>query len=260
MPSAKVDDARHVRDYQTICRRLMRLRGWRVEQVATVWGYPFFQVTRVGHRRWPTIFLSGGMHGEEPAGVEAVLQWLERPAACRWAVNWYVLPCINPYGWERNYRRNRQRYDINRQFRGRTDCVEANLVKRLLRGRRFALSFEMHEDVDSPGYYLYEHAGTHPTLADRILRAVAPVTPINRNSVIDGRRADGRGLITRPATWAALRQRPQWPMAYHVLRRHADHLIGSETPTRAPLARRIAAHHRALTVAVRYLTDRPPQS
>ncbi len=246
---------RRVREYATVSQRLARLRDWQVVAVGNVWGYPFFRVTRWRTKRWPTVFLSGGMHGEEPAGVEAVLQWLESPASRRWQVNWYVLPCINPYGWERNYRRNRQRYDINRQFRGRTDCVEAKLVKRLLRGREFALSFEFHEDVDATGFYLYEHSMHDPLFADRILAAVAQITPIHRGRVIDGRAADGRGLITRPATLAALRRRPQWPMAYHVMRHHAPHLIGSETAVRAPFANRVTAHRRSLEVALEMLTS-----
>ena len=108
----------------------------------------------------------------------------------------------------------------------------------------------------STGYYLYEASRDGAAFADRILREVGRVAPINRDHVIDGRRSDGNGLITRPATLAALRRRPQWPMAYHVFQNHADHLIGSETSQRVGLARRVRAHHRALEVALEMLTTK----
>ena len=63
------------------------------------------------------ILITAGVHGEEPGGVEGALRWLEGGEWAKWRVNWLVLPCINPYGWERNQRRNAQGRDINRQFR-----------------------------------------------------------------------------------------------------------------------------------------------
>src|SRR5579871_5165234 len=144
-----------VRDYSAIIHRLRALspREWQVRQVGEVWGYPFFQVERVVRKNAPTILLTGGIHGEEPGGVEGALRWLEGREWAKWNVNWYVLPCINPYGWERNQRRNRQNRDINRQFRNVRGTPEAKLITHLVKGRRFQFSFDLHEDVDSPGYY-----------------------------------------------------------------------------------------------------------
>jgi murein tripeptide amidase MpaA len=59
-------------------------------------------------------------------------------------VNWFVLPCTNPFGWERDRRSNAQRRDINRQFHRDTGTAEAELIKRLVRGRRFLFSMEFH--------------------------------------------------------------------------------------------------------------------
>src|SRR5258706_7446684 len=123
-----------VRDYGDVVRRLQNVTRdtWHVSRVGTVWGYPFFAVRRTVAKSAPTVMLSGGMHGEEPAGVEGVLRWLESGECVKWNLNWFVLPCINPYGWERNQRRNAQRRDINRQFRNSENCPEAKFVKRLV--------------------------------------------------------------------------------------------------------------------------------
>jgi murein peptide amidase A len=235
------------RDYGTIIDRLRALKGWRVTEVAAIWGYPWFQVERAGQS--PAVLLTGGMHGEEPAGVEAVLRWLERgePAGR----SWLVFPCINPYGWERNYRRNRQRRDINRQFRAQTNTPEAELIKRLVRGRRFLFSMEFHEDVDASGYYLYEGRQRPPFWGEKILRSVTRTIHINPDAVIDGNAATGEGLIRRRLDEAALWRRPQWPMAYHLLRHCTDHILGSETPVSVPVDQRARAHLAALRTALK---------
>jgi murein peptide amidase A len=235
------------RDYGEIVDRLRALKGWRVTEVATIWGYPWFQVERAG--KSPAVLLTGGMHGEEPAGVEGVLRWLE--AGETYGRSLLVFPCINPYGWERNYRRNRQRRDINRQFRSRTNTPEAELIKRLVRGRRFLFSMEFHEDVDAAGYYLYEGRRAPPYLGERILRAVTRTIHINPDPVIDGNAATGEGLIRRRLDEAAMRRRPQWPMAFHLLRQCTGHILGSETPVSVPVEQRARAHLAALQAALR---------
>ncbi len=244
-----------VRDYGELVSRLRALpsRQWRVRRVGEVWGYPFFCVERRVSGRAPTVLLSGGMHGEEPAGVEGVLRWLVSDAWRRDRVNWFVLPCINPFGWERHRRTNAQRRDINRQFRARSDCPEAELVKRLLGGRRFVFSMEFHEDWEARGYYLYEGRPAPPYVGEKIVRAVSRLLPINRTAEVDGSRTTGHGLIRRAVDVRALNRRRRWPMAYWLLRHCTDHVLGSETPQTVPLARRASAHTLALATALRGL-------
>ena len=243
--------SKQVRDYSDVIQRLDHLRraGVKVQEAAEVWGYPWFQVECSG--KGPTVLLTGGMHGEEPGGVEGVLQWLEGGEWRRWRVNWLVFPCINPYGWERDYRRNRQRRDINRQFRGRTDTPEAELIKRIVRGRRFLFSMEFHEDVDATGYYLYELRRQPPYIGERIVRSVGKIIHINRDAVIDGNDVTGEGLIRRKAAASEMRRRRQWPMAYHLFRHCTNHVLGSETPVTVPLQQRARAHVAALRTALK---------
>ncbi|MGD0061129.1 MAG: M14 family metallocarboxypeptidase [Verrucomicrobiia bacterium] len=246
-----------VRDYREIAQRLEALprQEWRVEQVGRVWGYPFYRVRRRIDDQAPTILLTAGIHGEEPGSVEGALRWLEGGEWAKWRVNWFVLPCLNPYGWERNQRRNAQGRDINRQFRNPAVCPEAQLVTRLVKGRHFLFLFDHHEDVDSPGYYLYELRQEPPFIGERIVAAVGKVIPINRDKVIDGSRATGPGLIRREANLSRLKQRPRWPMAYHLFLNGCRHILGSETPVHFPLPQRARAHNVALRTALSALVD-----
>lgn len=246
-----------VRDYDQIVKRLEALprREWRVEQVGKVWGYPFFRVRRRISGEAPTVLVTAGIHGEEPGSVAGAFRWLEGGEWAKWRVNWSVLPCINPYGWERNQRRNAQRRDINRQFRNPDTCPEAKLVKELVHGQRFLFSLDLHEDVDASGYYLYELRRTPPFVGERIVAAVGHVIPVNRDKVIDGNRATGLALIRREANLERLQQRPRWPMAYHVFLHGTDHILGSETPVHFPIERRAKAHTVALRTALRALVE-----
>jgi hypothetical protein len=241
-----------VRDYNSLVRRLEALppRVWKVRQVGKVWGYPWFFVERRVGPGAATVLLSGGIHGEEPGGVEGVLRWLEGDNWQKWRVNWFVMPCINPYGWVRNQRTNAQRRDINRQFRNTSAAPEAELIKRLLKGRTFLFSIEFHEDVEASGYYLYELRREPPFVGEKIVRAVEKVIPINPGRVIDGRQATGRGLLRRGANPSALSRRQRWPMAYHLFLNAAGHVLGSETPVTVPLEQRARAHNVALMTAL----------
>ena len=236
-------------------RRLAALppREWRIQQAGTVWGYPFFCARRRIHPQAPTVLLTAGIHGEEPGSVEGALRWLEKGEWQKWRVNWLVLPCINPYGWERNQRRNAQRRDINRQFRNPSLCPEAKLVRKLVAGQRFLFMVDFHEDVDAPGYYLYELRAEPPYIGERVVRAVSAIIPINRDKVIDGNRATGVALIRREGTLRALHRRRRWPMAFHVFLNCTAHVLGSETPVRFPLEQRAAAHNVALRTALKAL-------
>jgi protein MpaA len=247
-----------VRDYREIAQRLHALprREWRVESVARVWGYAFFCVRREIDPRAETVLVTAGIHGEEPGGVEGALRWLESGEWAQWRVNWFVLPCINPYGWERNQRRNAQHRDINRQFRNPAMCPEAQLVKKLVKGRRFLFAFDHHEDVDTPWYYLYELRPGPPFIGERVVAAVGNVIPINCHKVIDGNKATGRGLIRRESSAARLKQRLRWPMAYHLFLNGTAHILGSETPVQLPLQQRATAHNVALRTALSALASR----
>lgn len=242
-----------VRDYNEVVQRLQKLpRGrWRVARVGEILGYPFFCVRRDIARDAPTVLLTGGMHGEEPAGVEAVLRWLESGQWMKWRVNWFALPCINPYGWERHQRTNAQRCDINRQFRNSSDCPEAELVKQLVRGKKFLFSIEFHEDVEASGYYLYELRREPPFIGEKIVKAVSAVVPINPSAVIDGNKATGRGLIRRDAGAYTFQKRRRWPMAFHLFSNCTGHVLGSETPVHVPLQKRAEAHMTALRTALK---------
>lgn len=225
-----------VRDYRAVVERLQKIsrrHKLTLAPIGDVAGYEHYLMTSPTHKPAARpIYLSAGTHGEEPAAVEALLQWLERGEWRKKNLNLFILPCINPWGYERHCRFNRDGVDINRQFR-LGSCPEAQLVMRAVRGRRFDLAVELHEDSDSPGFYIYEIRAAPPFLGETIVRAVSQHGPVNRAPVIEGMKSkDG---VIRPSNFTSrMLRRKKWPLAFFLYSYHTPHKLTLETP--GPLA------------------------
>src|SRR5690606_7467212 len=110
------------RDFADLAGRIERLSGTRahvcVEGFAS--DYPLYRVDVAGARSADkTVLLTAGVHGDEPAGVEAALAFLESIKE-DWLADYHfcVLPCVNPTGYVADTRANSQGIDVNRAFAG----------------------------------------------------------------------------------------------------------------------------------------------
>ena len=103
----------------------------------------------------PKILISAGIHGDEPAGVEAILTFLEQHLP-RWRDQFHfdVFPCLNPFGFSHNLRENSDGIDINRTFEDEP-TVEARAVQLVLEHSKYDLFIEFHEDWEYDGFYLF---------------------------------------------------------------------------------------------------------
>lgn len=207
----------------------------------------------------PRVYVSAGIHGDEPAGPLAVSELL---TADRWPpeLELYVCPCLNPTAFPRNRRESAAGVDLNRDYRTRrTPEVRAHTAW-LTRQPAFDLALCLHEDWEANGFYLYElNPDARPSTAERVVAAVAELCPIDRAPVIDGRPA--RDGIIRPVIHLA--ERPDWPEAFYLLAHKTRHSYTLEAPSDFPLATRVSALTRAvevvLTAGVR-TADRPAQT
>lgn len=237
---------RRVRDYRKVERRLRRAAGARLRELCRVNGFAlhWLEIAPAREAR-RSVVLTAGIHGDEPAGVEAVLRFLEGPLP-RWArgIRFLVFPCMNPFGFERNQRHNHLNADINREYH-REKLAEVAAQKSVLGGRRFDLHLTLHEDVDAPGFYIYELSRTPRLLGARIVRNVARVLPVDARAIIEHRRARG-GVIWRRFP---PRDMKTWPEAIYMFARHADHTLTTETPARWEFERRAEAQWIAMRTA-----------
>ena len=97
-----------------------------------------------------------------------------------------VLPCLNPFGFLRNFRNYRENVDgidINRTFDD-LSTVEAKIVRSFLVGRQYDLFVEFHEDWAYDGFYLFELSQNYKSIDEKITATVSQVAKLHRNALL----------------------------------------------------------------------------
>jgi protein MpaA len=201
--------------------------------------------------RVPRIYLSTGIHGDEPAGPLAVRQILREnqwPAAA----DLWLCPCLNPTGFVANRRENSDGIDLNREYLKPQAKETLAHIAWLERQPSFDLSLCLHEDWEAHGFYVYElNPDNQPSLAETIVARVAQVCPVDRSEIIEGRPAQN-GII-RPGIDP--RDRPQWPEAFFLLTHKTRLSYTLESPSDFPLPARVAALVVAVNAALEKTTS-----
>lgn len=237
------------RDYSHLIKQLKSL-NWdymQIETVGSVKDYPIYSIrltANQGEQR--PVLVSAGTHGDEPAGVEAILHFLERNNThLLETFEFLILPCINPYGYVHNTRENGEGVDINRSFE-EGNTPEAVIVKKVLQGLRFDLFIEFHEDWEYSGFYLFEERRNGELIGPEIIKNVEKVGPIHRDATIDDFSASN-GVLSPDVE---VEDFGYQAMPLYVYNFHSDHIITCETPSRWHLEQRVAAHLAGLDTAL----------
>ena len=237
------------RSYDPIVRRVEALtsRGRIVETIGTIEDHPVFRI-HAGHPRRLRVLITGGVHGDEPAGVEAVLRFLEQDID-PWLgqVEFTAVPCVNPVGYVRGTRENGDGADVNRSFES-SDVPEAQLLKKALEDCRVDAFVDCHEDWEADGFYMYEGPRQGSAVGPAVIAAVEERASIDPDSGEDSEPVS-RGVYVISPSWG------RQGLAPYVLDGHASRACIFETPTKWPLEKRAAVHRVALDAALRRWTE-----
>jgi len=181
------------------------------------------------------IGLFAALHGDEPAGAEALVRWLVELTDEPWRATGYdltVFPVCNPTGFADGTRHNRAGLDLNREFWRRSVQPEVEVLERELTTGRFDGIITLHSDDTSEGLYGYAHGRLlNEALLKPALRASERVLPRNRAAVIDGFEAS-EGLIHRCFEGVLSAPAQQRPQPFDLI---------FETPALAPLDLQVSA-------------------
>lgn len=247
MSAVKAAPVLDPRSFLTQVEAAGKSAGFRVETFGEIAGFPLFALTKRTPGPRPRIYLSAGIHGDEPAPPLALLEMLEAGLFDDRAV-WFICPLLNPVGFTLGTRENANSLDLNRDCKDLRSAEIAAHVAWLRRQPNFDLVLCVHEDWESLGYYLYELNPLERTsLAPKIIESVGKVCPIDRSSMIDGRQTAAPGII-RPVSDPLLRE--TWPEAIYLRAHHTTLSYTLESPSSLPLAQRIAAHRLAVETVV----------
>lgn len=221
--------------------------GFRVEFYGEIDTCPLFALTKRTSGTRPRIYLSSGIHGDEPAPPVALLELIQAGVFDARA-NWFLCPLLNPAGLARGTRENTANLDLNRDYKDLRSAEIHAHVSWLRQQPNFDLTLCLHEDWESSGFYLYElNPDDRASLAQPVIEAVASICPIESSPVIDGRPSAAPGII-RPVSDPLMRE--NWPEAIYLRAHHTTLSYTLETPSVLPLAERIAAHRAAIEAAI----------
>jgi hypothetical protein len=139
-----------------------------------------------------------GIHGDEPEGVHALVQFIKLlEAKPELAAGYYLsfYPVCNSTGFEDGTRFSRSGKDLNREFWRSSAEPEVRLLQAELQSRSFQGIISLHTDDTSDGFYGFAHGATLTKhLIEPALTAAEKYLPRNESAVIDGFNAR-RGII-----------------------------------------------------------------
>jgi len=224
--------------------------GFVVETYGNMHGYPLLVCSRPdnGSIKQPKqIYVSSGIHGDEPAPPAALLQLLQDDLLPR-EHGTTLCPCMNPVGLAAGTRENADGIDLNRDFTNFQTleiCSHRHWIESHVAHLDLAIHF--HEDWEAVGFYLYElnfHA--HVSRAASILSAAKNHVPIETATHIDGHRA--RDGVIRPAQ--TQQRSGGFSEALYFQQRYGLLNYTLETPSDLPIEQRIAALKAGFLAAV----------
>ena len=218
-------------------QQFAREHGWQIETVGKMAAGELLAFRRFAPRAQRRVYISTGIHGDEPAGPLAVRELLK---ANDWPdhVEFWLCPCLNPTGFPKNTRVSVDGVDLNRDYKHLRSAEIRAHTAWLQKQPRFDLCLCLHEDWEAEGFYVYElNPDSQPSLAEKIVESVRAVCPIDHSTIIDGR--DAKDGIIRPTMDPALR--PEWPEAFYLINHKTRLSYTLEAPSDFPLTIRVAA-------------------
>ncbi len=222
-----------------------KAHGWSAELFANAGDLPLYGFSRLAKKPQLTVYISTGIHGDEPAGPLALVKLLEANA---WpsGVNLIACPCLNPTGFQNNTRENRTGTDLNRDYRD-IQSPEVWAHTEWIDGLpKFDFGICLHEDWEANGFYLYElNPDNLPAVSEDVIDAVGLACPIDRSERIDDRPASGG--ILKPLV--SPNARLLWPEAFYIVLKKTRLSYTLEAPSDFPIQTRT----KALCKAVRTL-------
>lgn len=223
------------RQWATLARRT----GWTMGTIAHHDGWDIPVLTR-GDWKNGGVYLSAGIHGDEPAAPQALLTWAQNHPEDFNRLCGIIFPCLNPWGLAANQRTDRRGRDLNRIWHKERHPL-VGPIRRLLAGADFHLAVSLHEDFEAAGFYLYEPMGQRPGWGGSLLRTATRFLPIEPRRTIDGRRVTRPGHFYRRIN-ANDFEDFGWPEAIYLHLVHTRRSFTLETPSEFDLPRRVAAH------------------
>lgn len=133
-------------------------------------GYPFLMIKSESRTAKHNCVIAAGSHGDEPQGVECLIQALGDLDKTFW--NFWIFPTTNPFGWRNHSRVNGNKSGINWRV-GERETPELSLIFKNI-PNKVSLFLDLHGDTAKTTVYAYErHVPGVQSLARLALKDVS---------------------------------------------------------------------------------------
>ena len=239
-------------------KELAERNGWRRDLASSAHesvtqGVELLAYHRLSKPSLHRVYLSTGIHGDEPAGPIAALQLLKENT---WphGVDIFLCPCLNLTGFPLNRRENAKGIDLNRDYRDAQSDEIRSHIEWLKRKPSFDVALCLHEDWESKGFYLYElNPDDQPSFAKKIISRVAEICPIDRSATIDNWPAENGIIHPNKDPF----ERPQWPEALYLITNKTRLSYTLEAPSSFPLSTRVEALVKGARAVLGSISEHP---
>ncbi len=191
----------------------------------------------------PVVYLSTGMHGDEPGGPESLLHLLEEGLLDR-PLSFRICPMLNPTGFELGLRENAKGKDMNRDYY-HLQTPEVRGHVKWLEQRNSELFISLHEDWESKGFYYYEinTTGDAPARYEYMAERISEVMPLEAGETIDDHQVRSKGWIYHEAEADVMEH---WPEAIYMAKKGCALSFTFESPSALAMRHRVAAQSAAV--------------
>jgi protein MpaA len=254
---------RPARSYDKLRRhwhRIAAAAGGHVDELSL--GTDSLFAVDIGSASSPTVLLSAGIHGDEPAAIAALASLVADDLLDR-RYSYRILPCINPSGFRTGTRFNASGSDINRSFAADGSTPEAQACIAITKKRRYVLSIDLHEDDEAAGFYAYDlQSRSSRKRGSPIVAALdsaeLPVQELTPDFDLGyAGPTDGRAELDRGRVISSFEQQASaftgWPFATFLLAAHTKSALIFETPQNDRFHRRVRMHRLAVMAAIAQL-------
>jgi len=220
-------------------RGIVRRSDLAIRPFAIESGFQVFVIQSKSLDRRGGIYISAGIHGDEPGATEGLLAWAETCVDQLGELPLLIFPCLNPWGLVNNNRMDALGNDLNRMFQ-HDNSGAIHELKQLIKPYHFDSALMLHEDYDGQGVYLYELLRSKPFWGETLLESASRHIPLDPRSRIDGRKAVD-GVVRRKIDPRRFRK-IGLPEAIYLHTHHATRTFTVETPSEFDLSLRTQAH------------------
>lgn len=231
-----------VRDVAAFNARLLKL-GPTVSEIGRVEydgvTMPMLAARRLVAGATRRLCIIAGVHGNEPAGVEAATRLAEKAIgnpALYPGLNLLIVPLANPWGWSRNLRYSGANQDVNRGFAAGKGA-EVLIVTDLLARERCDVLVDLHGDRARREFSVITYDNPDLATARALTAEVAAQGIALRAGTPDG-------VFTRGLNDAASRARPT--LALYARQQGTRFVYVVESPRRLEFETRVRLHLQAI--------------